>query len=242
MTEPALSCVAVLAGGLGTRLKPHTEKIPKALVEVAGEPFVAHQLRLLKREGMRDVVLCLGHLGEQVTEFVGDGSRFGLAVKYSFDGDRLLGTGGALRKASALLGDAFFILYGDSYLDTKFSPVAAHFRTSGAKGLMTVFRNDDRWDQSNVVFRGDRIERYSKTEKTPDMHYIDYGLGILRQEALAAYSGEKAFDLAEVYQALVARGELAGYEVKERFYEIGSQAGLEETAAFIRAGGAASAR
>ena len=108
--------VAILAGGLATRLRPITEKIPKSLVDVAGEPFIVRQLDYLFRQRVRDVVLCIGYLGEMIEAVVGDGSRFGLRVSYSIDGPILLGTGGALRRAAPLLGEAFFVLYGDSYL------------------------------------------------------------------------------------------------------------------------------
>jgi NDP-sugar pyrophosphorylase family protein len=228
--------IAILAGGLATRLRPITATIPKAMVEVAGEPFIAHQLRLLAREGAGVVVLCLGHLGEQVADFVGDGGGFGLEVRYSFDGDRLLGTGGALRKALPLLGPEFLIVYGDSYLDFAHAPAVAAFRASGLDGLMTVYGNAGRWDTSNVVFSEGRIRVYSKTLRLPEMRHIDYGLGILRAGVLAAWPDDRPFDLASVYSGLVDSGRLAGYEVDHRFYEIGSPEGVAETDAYIRRG------
>jgi N-acetyl-alpha-D-muramate 1-phosphate uridylyltransferase len=234
VTAPAPVPVAVLAGGLATRLRPITERIPKALVEVAGEPFVHHQLRLLRREAISDVVLCVGHLGAMIEEAVGDGRAFGLNVAYSFDGDRLLGTGGALRRALPLLGQAFFVLYGDSYLDIEYSPVLGRFRRSGKAGLMTVYRNQGRFDASNVLFDGENVVRYDKRAPTPDMHYIDYGLGILSAATLVEHPADVAFDLADVYAALAAAGELAGYDAKRRFFEIGSPQGLAETEAFLR--------
>ena len=214
-------------------MRPLTETIPKALLDIAGEPFVAHQLRLFKREGLARVVLCLGYRGEQIVDFVGDGSRFGLEVSYSFDGDRLLGTGGALRKALPRLGDPFYVIYGDSYLDIPYAPVAAHFFASGKDGLMTVFRNEGRWDTSNVIYEAGAIRTYSKTDKRPEMRHIDYGLGILRASTLAGHGKDEVFDLAGLYTALVARGQLAGYEVHQRFYEIGSPLGLAETEAYL---------
>jgi D-sedoheptulose 7-phosphate isomerase len=226
--------VAILAGGLATRLRPTTATLPKALIDIAGEPFVAHQLRLLRREGIERVVLCVGYLGEMVRDFVGDGRGFGLDVAYSFDGDTLLGTGGALRRALPLLGDAFYVLYGDSYLDIAYKPALAAFRRSGAPALMTVFRNEGRWDTSNVVFDGVRVVRYSKRTRTPDMHHIDYGLGILTGQALADWPAETSFDLAEVYGVLADLGQLAAYEVTHRFYEIGTPEGITETDAYLR--------
>ncbi|MFI4986633.1 MAG: nucleotidyltransferase family protein [Alphaproteobacteria bacterium] len=229
-----LPTVAILAGGLAKRMRPLSETVPKAMIEVAGEPFIAHQLRLLRREGAREVVLCLGYLGEQVETFVGDGSRFGLALGFSYDGDRLLGTGGALRKALQHLGTHFVILYGDSYLDLAYGPVVDAFAASGLDGLMTVYRNEGRWDASNVAFRDGRILHYSKTAKRPDMRHIDFGLGVLKAEVLARYPAGEPCDLADVYGALVARERLAGFEVHQRFYEIGSPAGLAETDAYLR--------
>jgi len=229
-----LPTVAVLAGGLAKRMRPLTLTLPKALIEVAGEPFIAHQLRLLRREGASEVVLCLGHLGEQVEAFVGDGSAYGLRVRYSREGEGLLGTGGALRKALPLLGSPFLVLYGDSYLDFAFASALEAFRKSGLDALMTVHRNEGAWDTSNVVFADGRIRFYSKTRRRPDMHYIDYGLGILKAEVLEHYPADRPFDLADVYAALLEGGRLAGFEVAQRFYEIGSPAGLAETEAYLR--------
>ena len=133
--------VAILAGGLGTRLYPLTERVPKALIEVNGEPFLAHQLRLLRARGIQRVVLCIGQHGERIREYAGDGAQFGLQVEYSEDGPALLGTAGALRHALPLLGDAFFVLYGDSYLPCSYRDVADAFHAAGQPGLMTVYRN-----------------------------------------------------------------------------------------------------
>jgi len=226
--------VAILAGGVATRLRPLTETLPKSLVEVAGEPFITHQLRLLRREGIRDVVLCVGHLGDQIEACVGDGRRFGLNAAYSFDGERLMGTGGALRRALPLLGDAFFVLYGDSYLDIALAPIELAFRRQHLPALMTVFRNEGRWDTSNVVFDGVRVICHDKRAPRPDMRYIDYGLGILTAEILRRESAEQPFDLSDVYAALAASGRLAGYEATRRFYEIGTPGGLAETDRYLR--------
>lgn len=235
----SIKTVAVLAGGLATRMRPITETLPKSLLDVAGEPFVAHQLRLLRREGMKRVVLCLGYLGDQVMDFVGDGSRFGLDVAYSFDGDTLVGTGGAIHKALPLLDDPFFVVYGDSYLDTNYAAVGQHFLRSGAAALMTVFRNEGKWDTSNVVFRDGELMVYSKRTRTPDMHFIDYGLGILTGRALEGRQPGVPFELAEVYEQLAAKKKLAGYEIASRFYEIGSREGLADLDFHLRRGRAA---
>ena len=226
--------VALLAGGLATRLRPITMTIPKSMLTVADEPFIAHQLRLLSREKVNDVVICCGYLGEQIEEFVGDGARFGCNVRYSYDGDVLKGTGGALRQATPLLGKEFFVMYGDSYLPTRFGSVYDAYVKSGMLGLMTVFRNENRWDKSNVEFRDGIIVRYDKRTSTPDMHHIDYGLGLIREEAFEPWRNVDVFDLASVYMRLVEQRRLAGYEMSERFYEIGSREGIDETDALLR--------
>ena len=225
--------VAILAGGLATRLGTLTKQTPKCLLEVSGRPFIHHQLRQLRTQGARKVVLCLGYLGERVEEAVGDGSAFGLEVAYSYDGPELRGTAGAIRRALPLLGESFFVLYGDSYLECRYASVQESFEASGKRALMTVFRNEGRWDASNVEFRDGRILAYDKTTRTPDMRYIDYGLGVLDRRAMDVVPEAGAYDLAAVYQEMLRRGELAGFEVAERFYEIGSVAGLEETRAHL---------
>jgi NDP-sugar pyrophosphorylase family protein len=226
--------LALLAGGQATRLRPITERIPKAMVEVAGEPFIAHQLRLVRREGVSRVVICTGHLAEQIQTYVGSGTAFGMDVAYSLDGPTLLGTGGALKKALPLLGERFIVMYGDSYLDTRFAPIVEAFEQSGLPALMTVFRNENRWDTSNVEFAGGAILRYDKIDRRPSMHYIDYGLGVLSARVFEDWPAERPFDLAGVYRRLVDEHRLAGYEVRERFYEIGSHRGLLETDTYLQ--------
>jgi NDP-sugar pyrophosphorylase family protein len=227
--------VAILAGGLATRLRPLTETIPKALIDVEGKPFVVHQLELLRKHGVERAVLCVGHLGEQVKATVGDGRSLGIDVEYSYDGPELLGTGGALRRALPQLGERFLVLYGDAYLECDYGDVAQHFMESEKLGLMTVYRNEGQWDTSNVSFRNGRILRYNKDQRDPEMLHIDYGLGALRAEALKGYSAERPLDLAKVYQDLLGRDELAAFEVETRFYEVGSPAGLEEFRQRLRA-------
>lgn len=220
--------LAILAGGLATRLRPLTERIPKTLLDIEGEPFVSRQLSCLSRHGVRHVVLCVGYLGEMVRDVVRDGSRWGIRVEYSFDGEKLLGTGGALRNALPLLGEKFLVLYGDSYLECDYPAVERAFLSFGRLGIMTVYRNRDRWDASNVLMKDGRIEIYDKKNHHPDMTHIDYGLGGLSEQALLSCNPHEPCDLATVYRELVERGELAAYEVEERFYEIGSPGGLEE--------------
>ena len=220
--------VALLAGGLATRLRPITEKIPKLLIEVAGEPFFSHQIRLLKAAGLTRIVLCVGYLGEQITELYGDGSKYGLDIKYSFDGPKLLGTGGALIQALPLLGHTFYVLYGDSYLQINYRKIGSHFISSGKKGLMTVYKNEGLYDSSNVWFESGEIKRYDKKVKRPEMKHIDYGLGLFKASAFDGFSRSEVVDLAEVQMKLVSNQQLCGYEMHERFYEIGSIEGIKE--------------
>jgi NDP-sugar pyrophosphorylase family protein len=221
---------------MATRLRPITEKIPKLLVEVAGEPFFSHQLRLLKKNGLTKIVLCVGYLGEMIVEQYGDGAKWGVRIDYAFDGPKLLGTGGALIAALPKLGDAFYVLYGDSYLPINYRAVGDFFLRSGKLGLMTVFENHGRYDASNVQFADGEIKIYDKKNQTPAMHHIDYGLGVFRAAAFDGFPRDAVVDLAEVQKSLVARRQLAGYEMKERFYEIGSHEGLAELDALLKKG------
>lgn len=226
--------IAVLAGGLATRLGDLTRAVPKSMLVVAGKPFIVHQLALFRRQGIRRVTLCVGHLSAQLYDFVGDGARFGLEVTYSADGPALLGTGGAIRKALAFLGPEFLVTYGDSYLDIDYRAVVRAFQRSGKRGLMTVMHNDGRWDTSNVEFDNGHIVAYSKRNITARMHHIDYGLAMLKAEALTGFPADHPFDLADAYGALVSGQAMDGYLVTKRFYEIGSHVGLKETDAYLR--------
>ena len=220
--------LALLAGGLATRLLPLTAATPKSLIPVAGEPFLAHQLRHLAAEGIREVVLCCGHLGDQIEAFAGDGRPFGLSIVYSRDGDCPLGTGGALRAALPHLGPHFLVMYGDSWLTEPIRPVWNAFLRSGRPALMTVFPNRNRWGASNVEFRQGAVLRYDKLQPSPSMTHIDYGLEAL-DASVFELCPQPRFDLASLFSVLVARSQLAGYETAGRFYEIGSLDGLRET-------------
>jgi MurNAc alpha-1-phosphate uridylyltransferase len=225
--------VAILAGGLATRLRPATEKVPKSLLPIAGRPFIHWQLGLLAQQGINEVVMCIGHLGEQIQAAVGDGSAFGVTVRYSFDGDTLQGTGGALRRALPMLGAAFFVLYGDSYLRCSFAAAQTTYEASAALGLMTVLCNQDRWEKSNVLLREGKVAEYDKRSPRPGMRHIDYGLSILSIQALQRTPANAVFDLADLYGELASRGELAALTVKQRFYEVGSVAGIEATESYL---------
>jgi NDP-sugar pyrophosphorylase family protein len=225
--------VAILAGGLATRLRPLTETIPKSLIPISGEPFIAHQLRLLRSRGIQRVVLCVGYLGEMIRHYVADGESFGLSVDYCWDGPTPLGTAGAIRKALPLLGEAFFVMYGDSYLLCDYRAVEDAFSTSGKAALMTIFRNEGQFDTSNVEFHDGRIFAYDKQSRTPRMHHIDYGLGVFQRSAFeAVFDGP--CDLAAVYRDLLSRNQLAAFEVNERFYETGSFEGIQSLTELTR--------
>ena len=225
---------AILCGGLATRLGPLTEKVPKALVEVAGKPFLDRQLTLLRRKGIRHVVLCLGHMGEQVEQIVGSGEHWDLQVNYSYDGPELLGTAGALQKACSYLGKLFWVLYGDSYLDFDYHAVSDYFDREGAGklGLMTVFGNQNRWDKSNVIFRDGQIVTYDKSKQNPEMRHIDYGAALLRASALELIP-RSPYDLADLYSQLVDARLMLGYEIKQRFYEVGSYEGIKDAVGYF---------
>jgi NDP-sugar pyrophosphorylase family protein len=229
----------ILAGGLGTRMWPDARTVPKTLLPVAGRPFADWQLEWLADSGVDSVVYCIGFLGEQVRDHVGDGSAFGLAVSYVDEGERLRGTAGALRLAldQDELEETFLVVYGDSWLQVDPAAVFATARVSELPALMTVYRKDGRFDSSNVEYADGRVIRYEKGLEVipPTMRWIDYGLLAFGRDLVAARvpAGEAA-DLAPLCTALAAEGCLAGYPVNERFYEIGSPAGLAEAEALLR--------
>lgn len=254
--------VAILAGGKATRMQHISLSKPKSVVNINGEPFIAHQLRLLRSCGLQDVVLCVGHLGEQIVEVVGNGHQFGMRISYSFDGPIPLGTGGAIKRALDKLPDSFFVLYGDSYLECDYRLVQEAFKYSSKEqqsaesgvsttceenshertadrlfwpefrgeilALMTVYLNEDSWDKSNVEIYEDHLVTYDKQERTSRMKYIDYGLGVFKRTAFDTVPDDCSYDLATLYQEILDGGQLAAYEIKQRFYEIGSPTGLRD--------------
>jgi len=225
--------VAILAGGLATRLKPLTQNRPKSMVKILGKPFLEYQLELLKTQGIRDIILCVGYLEEPIKDYFGDGSRFGVSIKYSHE-DRLLGTAGALNKAEALLNDTFFTMYGDSYLFLDFTAAMSYFKSQNKLALMTVFKNYDRYDRSNTVVEGNLVKKISKKEKAKDMVYIEYGANIFSKEVLEMIPQDQSYSLDDLFPCLIEMGELLAFEVKERFYETGSPEGLMEFQQYIK--------
>ena len=225
--------VAILAGGLATRLHSLTTNIPKALIKVSGQPFIFHQLKYLRYQGIKKVIICIGHLGKMIESYVGNGSRFDLKVSYSSDEDQLVGTGGAIKKALSLLGDQFFILYGDTFLPITFSDIEKAFLISNKSCLMTVLKNNNKWDKSNVLFKKDLLIEYNKKKPTTKMKYIDYGLSVVSADIFDMYSSNTFLDLSTVFEQLSAQNQLEGFKVSKRFYEIGTPRSLQETEKYV---------
>ena len=225
--------LAILAGGLGKRLEEKTLNTPKALIDVFGKPFISRQLNYLQKQGFNKIVICTGYLGYKIKKYVGDGTDYGLNIKYSDDGDQLLGTGGAIKKALKFMSKDFFILYGDSFLPVNFSLIEKAFFDEGKPALMTVLKNIGQWDKSNAYFKN-KLVYYNKKELKNDMNYIDYGLSVVNNSIFKNFVDGKKFDLADVFEKLSRDKLLAGHEVKERFYEIGSINGLDETVNFFK--------
>lgn len=228
--------IAILAGGLGTRLGALTARRPKSMVDVAGRPFLAWQLDLLRRHGVTDVVLCVGHLADEIRGHFGVGADFGVRIRYSDEGDRRLDTAGALKWAEPLLAEAFFVLFGDSYLRFDYRAIMEHFLARDRLGLMVVHRNEDRWDRSDIRVEGDCVTAYAGTPE-PGMVHINAGLSVLRREALASLERGRPASLQGLYATLIPPRQLLAWETRQRFYEVGSPAGLEEFRRLAVAGG-----
>jgi NDP-sugar pyrophosphorylase family protein len=225
--------VAVLAGGLATRLRPLTETIPKSMIEICGEPFAHWQTKLLAKAGIKEIVYCVAYRSEMIEGFLGDGSKYGIRIRYSHDGQEPVGTGGAVVKALSHLGYRFMVLYGDSYLPIDYSRVEKEFARSQKAALMTVYANNGKFDTSNVDFTDGVLNQYQKGIELPEMKYIDYGLSCFDASVFSQYKGELPVDLAQICTHLASDKQLAGYEVFERFYEIGSHQGILDFTAYI---------
>ena len=224
----------ILAGGLATRLRPMTDLIPKSMIEINGRPFIEYQLDMLRKQRVTDVVLCIGYLGDQIEHHVGDGCKFGVKVKYSYEGKQLLGTAGALKNAEHLLNEQFFVMYGDSYIFVDFSTVLSYFKRFNKLGLMVVYKNNDQFDKSNIVVENNLVKVYDKKRKADGMHYIDYGAMLLRKRLLDLIPYGQFCALDDVLVPAVEQGELLAYEVQERFYEIGSPNGINEFKKYVK--------
>ena len=226
--------LAILAGGYATRLGQLSKDSPKCLIEVNGRPFVDWQLDLLTKSGYSDFIFCVSYRSEMVQKHLGDGSSWGVRIKYSVDGETQLGTGGAIQKALPLLGDTFGVIYGDSYLPIDYSAVELNFLNSKSQGLMTVYKNQNQFDTSNVEYTEGKLLNYQKGMNDRKMHHIDYGLTYFRREAFQSKSHDASFDLASICSLLAKEGKLDGFEVFQRYYEIGSVNGLKEFTDYLR--------
>ena len=226
----------ILAGGLATRLRPVTERVPKSMIKICGKPFLEYQIELLKDNGVLDIVLCLGYLGFKIREYFEDGKRFGVEIKYSEDGEKLLGIAGALKKAEKYLQEQFFLLYGDSYLPYDYQKIRKYFDNLSQLAMMVVYKNENRFDRSNVVVEDGKVKVYDKKNQTKEMVYIDSGLSLLRKEVLKMIPENTFFDLEKVYQKLIEKEQIGAYETKQRFFEIGSFEGLKEFENLIKGG------
>lgn len=226
--------VVILAGGLGTRLGLVTERIPKAMVSVRGKPFLQHQISLLRKNRVRDILLCIGHYGDQIRAYFGDGKRFGVELSYSEEGEALLGTGGALKKAETLLADRFFLMWGDSYLLLDYHAIWRAFIDSEAQALMVVYRNNDRGIKSNVTLRDGKVAVYDKWRHHPGMDFIDNGLSALEKSLLGRIPSGVYFEIETLFKDLSLEGGLAAFETGQKYYEIGSLEGIRELEIFLR--------
>ena len=225
--------VLILAGGLATRLRTLTKNIPKALLPINKKPFIHYQLNYLRSQGVTNVVLCLSYLSNQITNYVGDGSKYGLNIRYSFDGNTLLGTGGAIKNAYSLLDDFFFIMYGDSFLPISFKDLYKEFRIKKSKALMAIYKNKNLLDQSNIIYDGKKITLYDKDNFCASMKFIDYGISLVSKSIFKKIKSER-FDLSSVYNKLSTEGLLDSYVTYKRFYEIGSFSGIDDFKKYVK--------
>lgn len=225
--------VAILAGGRATRLRPITETIPKSMVLFEGKPFLEHQIDFLKKGGISHIVLCVGYLSEQIEDYFGDGRQFGIDIRYSHDGSQLLGTAGALKKAENLLENDFFVLYGDSYVFLNFREVFSHYQKMKKLGLMVILKNYSQYDMSNVAAENGIITRYDKKNLTDDLVYIDYGVLVLNKNICNFIPAGQGYPLEDLINKLIKMREMASFETKKRFYEIGSHNGMQEFTQYI---------
>jgi MurNAc alpha-1-phosphate uridylyltransferase len=225
--------VAILAGGLATRLRPITATIPKSMIEICGKPFAHWQTKHLVAAGVREIVYCVSYKSELIEEFLGDGSNYGVKITYSHDGPKQLGTGGAIVKALPKLGEKFMVVYGDSYLPIDYSKVIDKYEESQKPALMTVYANNGRFDSSNVDFKDGVLNEYKKGITSPEMTHIDYGLSCFNKSVFSDCALDLPLDLAQICTDLASQNLLAGYEADERFYEIGSCQGILDFTEFV---------
>lgn len=224
---------AILAGGLGTRLGHMTQTTPKPMVLVNGKPFLEHEIGLLKRSGIGDFVLCVGHFGEKVEDYFGDGGKLGVRVTYSYDGPKLMGPAGALKRAEPLLEDRFFVTYGDAYLRADYRMMMDVLVDSGRLGVMAVYENHGMYGKSDVVVRDGEVVRYDKGDAGRVMEWVNFGVSALSKRALSLVAPGKECGEERFYGELIKRHELLAFPVNDRFYEIGTPDSLRDFERFI---------
>ncbi|KYK22480.1 hypothetical protein AYK24_02070 [Thermoplasmatales archaeon SG8-52-4] len=226
--------MVILCGGLATRLGKYSKNTPKSMIDIEGKPFLEYQIEILKKHSIKDILLCVGHLSDEIRRYFGNGSKFDVNIKYSYDGYKLLGPIGAVKNAEPLLENIFFIMYGDSYIKVDFQKVYSKFIKHNKLGLMTVFKNYDKYDKSNIAVENDLVVDYKKSNRTKEIVYIDYGMSVLRKESLDYVPKDEFFSTDKFFSNLINIRQLLAFEVKNRFYHIGNPDSLEEFRSFIR--------
>jgi len=226
--------IAILAGGLATRIKPISDSIPKSLIVINKKPFLEWQLQLLEKNKCKLVVICVSHKSEMIKNFIQNRAKSNLNIYLSFDGTKQLGTGGALVKAKELLGTAFMVLYGDSYLPVNYEKISNHFVESNKLGLLTIMKNELNLEPSNVVYKNGYVQKYDKNIFSEAMHYIDFGLSAFKLEAFDGYPVNETMDLSLIHSGLATRHELLGYKVNRRYFEVGSFQGIQDFQKFSK--------
>ena len=226
----------ILAGGKGTRLRPLTTSLPKSMIPIAGKPFLDYEIKLLKRAGIVDFVICVGYKGELIRSHFGDGRSLGVKIRYSDDGDMLLGTAGSLKNAEALLADGFFITFGDAYPILDYDAAWKLFRSTGKLAMMVVLKNANVYGRSNTVVQNGQVTFYSKKESAPAMEYIEFGVTFMNKQALQMLTGDYPIDLEMLYRKIIGNNQMAALELKQRIYDIGSPEGLRDFSELVRSG------
>lgn len=227
--------IVILAGGIASRLYPLTKKIPKSMIKVCEKPFFNYQIDLLKKNQIDEIVMCIGIFSEQIIDYFGDGKKFGISIKYSKENPNdLLGTCGAIKNAEKYLDEVFFVMYGDSYLPINFNDIYEKFLKSKKYGLMTIYKNQNKFDTSNVAIENDLVSIYDKSQKNKNLQYIDYGLSILNKQVLNDIPSNKFVDLEFLFKQMIEKKMLTYYISEERFYEIGSEEGIRDFENFVK--------
>jgi len=225
----------ILAGGLGTRLGAITQHVPKPMVPVAGKPYLEHQIVLLRRQGIADLVLLTGYLGGQIGNYFGDGSPWGVSIRYSQEATPI-GTGGALRDARELLAPQFLLIYGDSYLPLNYANVLRRLAAAEVCGVMVVYDNSlgDTSVRNNVAVGGSLVSRYDKTSDDAELRYVEAGVLAFERSLVERIPARGVVSLEQdIFPVLIAEKQMAAYITTQRFYDIGTPARLRAIEAYL---------